>query len=157
MLVRFVSGAAVLFLSLDPLFGQSATAEFNGSVVDQSGAVLPGADVSDYVAPIGRDQSGKIDINEGPVDAEGHVAWQGVVAFDPDGTLIPAAARGVNFRRVLQYQPLDAFDNDYHALELGLDNGTPSLQFGVEAGLQVTGLQAGLFEYPRSDANAKDF
>ena len=40
--------------------------------------------------------------------------------FDPTGTLIPAAARGVNFRRVLQYQTLDAFDSDYHALELGV-------------------------------------
>jgi len=40
--------------------------------------------------------------------------------FDPTGTLIPAAARGVNFRRVLQFQTLDAFDSDYHALELGV-------------------------------------
>jgi hypothetical protein len=74
----------------------------------------------DYVGNIGRDQSGKIDINEGPVNADGEVTWRGVNAFDPDGTLIPAAARGVNFRRVLQYQTLDAFDSDYHALELGL-------------------------------------
>ncbi len=48
------------------------------------------------------------------------MTWQGVAAFDPTGTLIPAAARGVNFRRVLQYQTLDAFDSDYHALELGV-------------------------------------
>jgi hypothetical protein len=74
----------------------------------------------DYVGNIGRDQTGKIDINEGPVDANGDVTWQGVNVFDPTGTLIPAAARGVNFRRVLQYQTLDAFDSDYHALEMGL-------------------------------------
>jgi hypothetical protein len=46
MFVRIVSGAAVLILSIVPVFGQSATAEFNGSVVDQSGAVLPGAAVT---------------------------------------------------------------------------------------------------------------
>ncbi len=74
----------------------------------------------DYVGNVGHDQTGKIDINEGPVGANGEVTWQGVNAFDPDGTLIPAAARGVNFRRVLQYQTLDAFNSDYHALELGL-------------------------------------
>ena len=74
----------------------------------------------DYVGNIGRDQTGKIDINEGPLNASGSVTWLGVAAFDPTGTLIPAAARGVNFRRVLQYQTLDAFDSDYHALELGV-------------------------------------
>ena len=46
MFVRIVSGAAVLILSIIPVFGQSATAEFNGSVVDQSGAVLPGAAIT---------------------------------------------------------------------------------------------------------------
>src|SRR6266850_847269 len=46
MFVRMVSGAAVLILSIVPVFGQSATAEFNGSVVDQSGAVLPGAAIT---------------------------------------------------------------------------------------------------------------
>jgi hypothetical protein len=74
----------------------------------------------DYVGNIGRDQTGKIDINEGPLDASGNVTWLGVNVFDPTGTLVPAAARGVNFRRVLQYQTLDTFDSDYHALELGL-------------------------------------
>ena len=46
MFVRVVSSAAVFLLSVVPLFGQSATAEFNGSVVDQSGAVLPGAAIT---------------------------------------------------------------------------------------------------------------
>ena len=40
--------------------------------------------------------------------------------FDPTGTLIPAAARATAFRRVLQYQTLDAFNTDYQALELGV-------------------------------------
>jgi carboxypeptidase family protein/TonB-dependent receptor-like protein len=74
----------------------------------------------DYVGNVGRDQTGKIDINEGPLNAAGSVTRLGVGVFDPTGTLIPAAARGVNFRRVLQYQSIDAFDSDYHALELGL-------------------------------------
>ena len=74
----------------------------------------------DYVGNIGRDQTGLIDINEGPLNASGSVTRLGVNVFDPTGTLIPTAARGVNFRRVLQFQTLDAFDSDYHALELGL-------------------------------------
>ena len=74
----------------------------------------------DYVGNIGRDQTGKIDINEGPLNASGSVTRLGVGVFDPTGTLIPAAARGVNFRRVLQYQTRDAFDSDYYALELGV-------------------------------------
>ncbi|MGH9256681.1 MAG: TonB-dependent receptor, partial [Vicinamibacterales bacterium] len=74
----------------------------------------------DYVGNVGRDQTGLIDINEGPLNASGSVTRLGVNVFDPTGTLIPAAARGVNFRRVLQFQTLDAFDSDYHALELGV-------------------------------------
>ncbi|MGH9256680.1 MAG: TonB-dependent receptor domain-containing protein, partial [Vicinamibacterales bacterium] len=74
----------------------------------------------DYVGNVGRDQTGKIDINEGPLNASGSVTRLGVNVFDPAGTLTPAAARGVNYRRVLQYQTLDAFDSDYHALELGV-------------------------------------
>ena len=91
---------------------------WSGGVERQIGANV--AFTVDYVGNIGRDQTGKVDINEGPLNALGDVTWQGVNAFDPDGTLIPAAARGVNFRRVLQYQTLPAFDTDYHALELGL-------------------------------------
>jgi hypothetical protein len=74
----------------------------------------------DYVGNIGRDQTGLIDINEGPLNASGSVTRLGINVFDPTGTLIPAAARGVNFRRVLQFQTLDAFDSDYHALEVGV-------------------------------------
>ena len=74
----------------------------------------------DYVGNVGRDQTGTIDINEGPLGPTGSVTWQGINRFDPTGELIPAAARGVNFRRVLQYQTLEAFNTDYHGLEVGL-------------------------------------
>src|ERR1700752_4175580 len=46
MCVPVVSVAVVLLFSVVSVFGQSATAEFNGSVVDQSGAVLPGAAIT---------------------------------------------------------------------------------------------------------------
>ena len=42
MLRRSVCIAVVVFLSAIPAFGQFATAEFNGSVVDESGGALPG-------------------------------------------------------------------------------------------------------------------
>jgi carboxypeptidase family protein/TonB-dependent receptor-like protein len=74
----------------------------------------------DYVGNVGHDQTGKIDINEGPLDATGSVTRLGVNVFDPSGTLIPAVARGVSFRRVLEYQTIDAFNSDYQALELGV-------------------------------------
>ena len=46
MCVRVVSVAVVLLFSVVSVFGQSATAEFNGGVVDQSGAVLPGTNIT---------------------------------------------------------------------------------------------------------------
>ena len=46
MFVRVVSVVVVLVLSVVSSYGQSATAEFNGSVVDQSGAVLPGVAIT---------------------------------------------------------------------------------------------------------------
>ena len=46
MCVRVVSVAVVLLFSVVSVFGQSATAEFNGGVVDQSGAVLPGTTIT---------------------------------------------------------------------------------------------------------------
>ena len=45
--VAFLSAVSALFLSAIPAFGQGfATGEFNGSVVDMSGAVLPGVTVT---------------------------------------------------------------------------------------------------------------
>jgi Carboxypeptidase regulatory-like domain/TonB-dependent Receptor Plug Domain len=46
MFVRVVSVTVVLLFSVVSVFGQSATAEFNGSVTDQSGAVLPGTNIT---------------------------------------------------------------------------------------------------------------
>jgi hypothetical protein len=75
----------------------------------------------DYVGNVGRDQLGLIDINEGPLGANGRVTRLGANGFDPDGTLIPQSARSASFRRVFQYQTLDAFNSDYNALELSLE------------------------------------
>lgn len=68
---------------------------------------------ADYVANISRDQIGIVDINE-PVNG----VRPGVSGFDPTGTLIPAAARGTNFQRVLQTQTRPEFNGDYKSLQL---------------------------------------
>ena len=70
----------------------------------------------DYVGNRGRDQTGLVDINE-PVNGR----RPGVAGFDPNGELIPAAARGASFQRVLQFQTRDDFNTDYNALELSLE------------------------------------
>jgi hypothetical protein len=67
----------------------------------------------DYVANASRDQLGVVDINE-PING----VRPGVNAFDPNGVLIPAEARGVSFQRVLQTQTRDEFDGDYKSLQL---------------------------------------
>jgi outer membrane receptor protein involved in Fe transport len=66
----------------------------------------------DYVANASRDQLGVVDINE-PVNG----VRPGVTGFDPSGTLIPAAARGTAFQRVLVTQTRDEFDGDYKSLQ----------------------------------------
>jgi hypothetical protein len=66
----------------------------------------------DYVANASRDQLGVVDINE-PING----VRPGVNAFDPNGTLIPAAARGTSFQRVLVTQTRDEFDGDYKSLQ----------------------------------------
>ena len=73
-----------------------------------------------YVGNRGRDQMGRVDINEGPPDANGRVTRLGVDAFDPDGTLIPGAARSARFQRVLQYTISDAFNTAFDSLETTL-------------------------------------
>ena len=67
----------------------------------------------DYVANASRDQLGVVDINEAVNGVR-----PGVNAFDPNGVLIPAAARGVSFQRVLQTQTRDEFDGDYKSLQV---------------------------------------
>ena len=69
----------------------------------------------DYVGNASRDQNGVIDINE-PVNG----VRPGVNVFDPTGALIPAAARGTNFRRVLQNQSRDELNGDYKSLQISL-------------------------------------
>ena len=66
----------------------------------------------DYVANASRDQLGVVDINE-PTNG----VRPGVNAFDPNGTLIPAAARGTAFQRVLVTQTRDEFDGDYKSVQ----------------------------------------
>lgn len=75
----------------------------------------------DYVGNRGRNQTGIIDINEGPAGANGRVTRLGVATFDPSGTIIPAGARNVAFRRVLQYQTRDDFNTDFNSLEVGVE------------------------------------
>lgn len=79
--------------------------------------LMPNTAVSvDYIGNRGRDQTGIIDINE-PVNR----VRPGISVFDPTGELIPAAARGATFQRVLQFQTRDEFNSDYNALELSLE------------------------------------
>ena len=64
---------------------------------------------------------GAIDINEPRELANGTIGRPGPEVFDPQGTLIPASARGARFQRVLQFQTRDDLNSDYNALEIGLD------------------------------------
>jgi hypothetical protein len=75
----------------------------------------------DYVGNVGRNQSAQIDISEGPVGANGRIVRLTPAEFDPTGVLIPAVARSAAFRRVLQYQTLDAFNSDFNSLEFSLE------------------------------------
>jgi len=85
---------------------------WSAGVARELGAQM--AVTADYVANVTRDQIGRVDINE-PVNA----SRPGVNVFDPNGEIIPAVARGVNFRRVLQYQTRKEFDGDYKSLQIG--------------------------------------
>ena len=75
----------------------------------------------DYVGNRGRDQSGLVDINEGPPGANGRITRPGVDGFDPNGSLIAASARDTHFRRVLQFQTLEAMNTDFDSLEVSLE------------------------------------
>jgi outer membrane receptor protein involved in Fe transport len=75
----------------------------------------------DYVGNRGRNQTTQIDISEGPVGANGRIVRLTPAQFDPNGTLIPAVARSASFRRVLQYQTLEALDSDYDSVEMSLE------------------------------------
>ena len=96
-----------------------------GYLIGFSGGIqrelMPGIALTvDYVGNRGRDQTLRIDINEPRLLPSGTIGRPGPSVFDPDGTLIPAAARSTNFLRVLQYQSRPEFNTDYDALEIGL-------------------------------------
>lgn len=78
----------------------------------------------DYVGNRGRDNTAAIDINEGPVGANGRVTRLGVSVFDPSGSLVPlsnTAARNTTFIQFLQNQSLAALNTDFNSLEVGLE------------------------------------
>ena len=75
----------------------------------------------DYVGSRGHGQTGLIDINEPRLLANGTIGRPGPAVFDPNGTRIPASARGANFQRVLEYTTSPVFNSDYDALEISLN------------------------------------
>jgi len=79
----------------------------------------------DYVGNRGKDNTGVVDINEGPVNAAtGRVTRLGVSTFDPNGVLVPAAARNSSFVQFNQEQTRElgsALDTDFNSLELELE------------------------------------
>jgi hypothetical protein len=84
--------------------------------------LMPNLGVSvDYVGNRGYNQSTQIDISEGAPGPNGRITRLTAAQFDPSGELIPAVARNAAFRRVLQYQTLDALNSDYDSLELSLE------------------------------------
>jgi len=83
---------------------------------------VPGLAVTvDYVGSRGRDQTLLLDINEPRRLPNGQIGRPGPAVFDPDGTRIPASARGENFQRVLEYTTSDLFNSKYDALEVSVD------------------------------------
>ncbi|MSO82260.1 MAG: hypothetical protein EXQ53_03040 [Acidobacteria bacterium] len=75
----------------------------------------------DYVGSRGHGQTGLIDINEPRLLANVTIGRPGPAVFDPNGTRIPASARGANFQRVLEYTTSPVFNSDYDALEISLN------------------------------------
>jgi hypothetical protein len=78
----------------------------------------------DYVGNRGKNNTGVIDINEGPLGANGRVTRLGVSVFDPAGQLVPAAARNSTFVQFNQEQTKElggALDSDFNSLELELE------------------------------------
>ena len=78
----------------------------------------------DYVGNRGKDNTGVIDINEGPALPNGRVTRLGVNVFDPDGELVPPEARGATFVQFNQEQTKElgsALDTDFNSLEIGLE------------------------------------
>jgi outer membrane receptor protein involved in Fe transport len=115
--------AAGAFVNPEPVLdGNRQMAYLIGFSAGVQREVLPGIAVTvDYVGNRGRDQTLRVDINEPRLLPNGRIGRPGPLVFDPDGTLIPAAARGASFQRVLQYQTRPEFDTDHDALEIGVN------------------------------------
>jgi hypothetical protein len=78
----------------------------------------------DYVGNRGKDNTGVIDVNEGPLGSNGRITRLGVNVFDPSGALVPlsnTAARNTTFAQFNENETLPALDTDFNSLELGLD------------------------------------
>ncbi len=79
----------------------------------------------DYVGNRGRDLTGVVDINEGPINpATGRVTRLGVNVFDPNGALIPlsnTAARNATFVQFNQEQTRPEFNTDFNSLEVEVE------------------------------------
>jgi len=69
----------------------------------------------DYVGNAARDQMGYRDYNE-PVNG----VRPGIDAFDPNGILIPASARGANLRRVWVTETGSGWNSDYKSLQVSV-------------------------------------
>ncbi|MBI3050187.1 MAG: TonB-dependent receptor [Acidobacteria bacterium] len=114
--------AAGSFINTEPrLDGNRQMGYLIGFSAGVQRELLPGIALTvDYIGNRGRDQTLLIDINEPRLLPDGRIGRPGPSVFDPDGTLIPAAARNANFQRVLQYQTRPEFNTDYDALEVSL-------------------------------------
>jgi hypothetical protein len=78
----------------------------------------------DYAGNRGYDNMAAIDINEGPLLANGRITRLGVNVFDPNGVLVPlsnTAARNTAFIQFNQFQSLEALNSDFDSLEVGLE------------------------------------
>lgn len=78
----------------------------------------------DYVGNEGRNNTGIIDINEGPLNAAGRVTRRGVSLFDPSGALVPADARSTTFAQFNQNQTAElgsALNTSFKSLEIDLE------------------------------------
>jgi hypothetical protein len=116
-------GAGTQFINTEPwLDGDRKMGYLWGYSLGVKREVMQDLAVSvDWVGNRGRDQTGQIDISEGPPGANRRIVRLTPAQFDPSGTLIPASARNASFQRVLQYQTLDDLNTDFDSLELSLE------------------------------------
>ena len=116
-------GAGAQFINVEPwLDGDRKMGYLWGYSLGLKREVMANLAASiDWIGNRGRDQTGQIDISEGPPGANGRIVRLTAAQFDPAGTLIPATARNANFLRVLQYQTRDDLNTDFDSLELSLE------------------------------------